>query len=105
MKMMSWSRYHCLSGVLLRKPRKFSRRRVDVFSIRETKRVVRFTSPTGRGRRVAPGEGLQPTDRPYPLTPTLSPWERGCTWVAERLGSRLFRCISYFQFVIRLFRT
>jgi hypothetical protein len=26
MKMMSWSRYHCLSGSLLRKPRKFSRR-------------------------------------------------------------------------------
>src|SRR6266849_4176253 len=31
-----------------------------------------FTSPNGRGRRVAPGEGLQPHDRPYPLTPTLS---------------------------------
>jgi hypothetical protein len=26
MKMMSWSRYHCLSGSLLRNPRRFSRR-------------------------------------------------------------------------------
>jgi hypothetical protein len=31
-----------------------------------------FTSPFGRGRRAAPGEGLRPHDRPYPLTPTLS---------------------------------
>jgi hypothetical protein len=30
------------------------------------------TSPVGRGRRVAPGEGLRPNDRSYPLTPTLS---------------------------------
>jgi len=37
---------------------------------------LRFTSPIGRGRRVAPGEGLRRIDRPYPLTPTLSPWER-----------------------------
>ena len=36
-----------------------------------------FTSPIGRGRRAAPGEGLRSIDRPYPLTPTLSPWERG----------------------------
>src|SRR6266403_4864363 len=45
-------------------------------------RVV-FASPVGRGRRVAPGEGLSPNDRPYPLTPALSPWERGWTaaWV------------------------
>jgi hypothetical protein len=33
---------------------------------------LRFTSPMGRGRRVAPGEGLRRIDRPYPLTPTLS---------------------------------
>jgi len=25
------------------------------------------------------GEGLRAIDRPYPLTPTLSPWERGRT--------------------------
>ncbi len=24
-----------------------------------------------------PGEGMRSIDRPYPLTPTLSPWERG----------------------------
>jgi hypothetical protein len=29
-----------------------------------------------------PGEGLSSIDRPYPLTPTLSPWERGHTVVA-----------------------
>ena len=42
-------------------------------------KVVRgagFTSPIGRGRRTAPGEALHSIDRPYPLTPTLSPWER-----------------------------
>src|SRR5882757_3655980 len=27
------------------------------------------------------GEGLQTNDRPYLLTPTLSPWERGRTFV------------------------
>jgi hypothetical protein len=26
-----------------------------------------------------PGEGLRAYDRPYPLTPALSPWERGQT--------------------------
>ena len=26
-----------------------------------------------------PGEGTRFIDRPYPLTPTLSPWERGST--------------------------
>ena len=36
-----------------------------------------FTSPIGRGRREAPGEGLRPNERAYLLTPTLSPWERG----------------------------
>jgi hypothetical protein len=41
-----------------------------------------FTSSIGRGRRAAPGEGLSSDDRPYPLTPTLSPWERGRTVVA-----------------------
>jgi hypothetical protein len=32
--------------------------------------------------RCDPGEGLSPIDGPYPLTPTLSPWERGSTEVA-----------------------
>ena len=41
-----------------------------------------FTSPMGRGRREAPGEGLFSIDRPYPLTPALSPWERERTAVA-----------------------
>src|SRR5882757_8564675 len=44
-----------------------------------------FTSPFGRGRRVAPGEGLRTNERPYPLTPTLSPWERGRTAFCERV--------------------
>src|SRR6476659_4942919 len=34
--------------------------------------------------RSNPGEGSGPDDRPYPLTPTLSPWERGRTFVAAR---------------------
>jgi hypothetical protein len=29
------------------------------------------------------GEGMRPIDGPYPLTPTLSPWEWGSTEVAE----------------------
>ena len=42
-------------------------------------------SPTGRREAPPddklrdPGEGFSPIDRPYPLTPTLSPWERGRT--------------------------
>jgi hypothetical protein len=103
MKMMSWSRYHCLSSSLLRKPRRFSRREMKLWGIREWKRRVRLTSPIGRGRRVAPGEGLQSNDKPYPLTPTLSPWERGRSWVIERLEASA--PVRYFQFVIRLFRT
>ena len=55
--------------------------RVGVLRIPTTRGAV-FTSPFGRGRREAPGEGLRPHDRPYPLTPTLSPWERGRTSVA-----------------------
>jgi hypothetical protein len=39
-------------------------------------RAPSFTSPVGRGRRAAPGEGVRTIDRYYPLTPTLSPWER-----------------------------
>src|ERR1700721_2967109 len=46
---------------------------------------VCFTSPIGRGRRVAPGEGLRTKDRPYPLTPALSPWEREQTSVDASL--------------------
>src|ERR1700693_21457 len=30
----------------------------------------------GLHRRCDPGEGLRPHDRPEPLTPALSPWER-----------------------------
>jgi hypothetical protein len=33
-------------------------------------------------RESDPGEGIWSIDRPYPLTPTLSPWERGCTELA-----------------------
>src|SRR5258705_48373 len=39
--------------------------------------------------RCDPGEGLQPHDRSYPLTPTLSPWERGRISVAARFGLTL----------------
>jgi hypothetical protein len=104
MKMMSWSRYHCLSPSLLRKPRKFSRREMKLWGIRKGRQRIRTTSPIGRGRiAFDPGEGLRPIDRPYPLTPTLSPWERGRTWVMERLETNTLS--RYFQFVIRRFRT
>jgi hypothetical protein len=33
------------------------------------------------GSRSDPGEGLSPIEGPYPLTPTLSPWERERTYV------------------------
>jgi hypothetical protein len=95
MKMMSWSRYHCLSGSLLRNPRRFSRRDVELLGVRKWKRQARFTSPMERGRREASGEGLQsPLDRNP--SPQPSPDGRGGI-----LG--LLR--GFFQFVIRLFRT
>src|SRR6202012_4604982 len=49
-----------------------------------------LTSPTGRGRRAAPGEGLRSSEGPYPLTPTLSPWERGRTVLAATLVKQVF---------------
>jgi hypothetical protein len=63
MKMMSWSRYHCLSGSLLRKSRRLSRR------YRKTR---------------------QRSHVPQPRLP-----------VSGADGPRT----SFFQFVIRLFRT
>src|SRR3982074_2762047 len=30
--------------------------------------------------RCDPGEGFRSIDRPHPLIPTLSPWERECTY-------------------------
>jgi hypothetical protein len=48
-------------------------------------RDIGFTSPIGRGRRAAPGEGLRSIDRPYLLTPTLSLRERGRNAVAAAL--------------------
>jgi hypothetical protein len=45
-----------------------------------------FTSPVGRGRRAAPGEGPLFIDRAHSLTPTLSPRERGQTADAAALG-------------------
>jgi len=63
MKMMSWSRYHCLSGSLLRNPRKLSRR------YRKTR---------------------QRSHVPQPRLPVFG---------AD--GPR----ISFFRFIIRLFRT
>jgi hypothetical protein len=45
----------------------------------------------GRGRiwreAANPGEGLRSLERPYPLTPALSPWEREST-PATLLGGR-----------------
>jgi hypothetical protein len=49
-------------------------------------RGVRSTSPIGRGRRAAPGEGLQPVENPYALTPTLSPWEREYSLISVGSG-------------------
>src|SRR4051812_44553255 len=34
--------------------------------------------------RCDPGEGFSSIERPYPLTPTLSPWERGRTFDGAR---------------------
>ncbi len=63
MKMMSWSRYHCLPGSLLRNPRRRSRRN---YKARQRSHV------------------------PHPRLP-----------VSGADGT----CTSFFQFVIRLFRT
>ena len=49
----------------------------------KSKPAIGLTSPIGRGRRVAPGEGLRSIDRPYPLTPALSRWERERTADAD----------------------
>jgi len=38
-------------------------------------------------RSCDPGEGIRSIDGPYPLTPTLSPWERGSS---ERLADIFF---------------
>jgi hypothetical protein len=65
MKMMSWSRYHCLSGSLLRNPRKLS--------------------PRTRAAKTR-----QRSHVPQPHLP-----------VSGADGART----SFFQFVIRLFRT
>ena len=45
-------------------------------------RTVPHLSQGERSDRIVrcdPGEGSRTIDRPYPLTPTLSPWERGRT--------------------------
>jgi hypothetical protein len=63
-----------------------------------------FTAPIGRGliwrQRVGakrrpmmnsaanPGEGSRSLDRPYPLSPTLSPCERGLSYATMPGGSR-----------------
>jgi hypothetical protein len=40
-------------------------------------RCLRHLSHGERSDRSCdPGEGLWPNEKPYPLTPTLSPWER-----------------------------
>jgi len=46
-----------------------------------------------RIERCDPGEGLRPIERPYPLTPTLSPWERGRTFGAATV--ELLLCKKY----------
>jgi hypothetical protein len=51
----------------------------------KSEREIDLTSPIGRGRRVAPGEGFFSIDEPYPLTPALSPWERERTVDAATL--------------------
>jgi hypothetical protein len=42
-------------------------------------RSDRSCDPGEGVRSCDPGEGVRRIERPYPLTPTLSPWERGYT--------------------------
>jgi len=41
-----------------------------------------------RSRMRDPGHGLRPVEGPYPLTPALSPWERGHAVDAARGGDK-----------------
>jgi len=60
----------------------------------ESMRAILFTSPMGRGRREAPGEGVQSIEIPYSLTPALSPWEREHTSVAARGADELWPLVA-----------
>jgi len=41
--------------------------------------VLHLSQGERSDRPCDPGEGIRPIDGPYPLTPALSPWERGNT--------------------------
>src|ERR1700719_3235655 len=84
----------------LRMPNARNRPKVACLTVRGVAEVLRgkvrdpcyatrtvFTSPIGRGRHEVPGEGVRFNDRPYPLTPALSPWEREHTsaWATSML--------------------
>jgi hypothetical protein len=79
MKMMSWSRYHCLSGSLLRAERRYRAAKLDKTGLRKS-RLHKAWLHKIRHRSHAP----------HPRPP-----------VAGADGARA----GYFQFVIRLFRT
>src|SRR5438128_8714340 len=53
-------------------------------------------------RRSAPGEGLYALDRPKPLTPSLSLWEREPTESAARPGAHPLRRLALVGFLILL---
>ena len=123
MKMMSWSRYHCLSPSLLRKPHKFSRRDLKLLGIRRRRGGLASPLPEGevdakrRVRGYALATDRTPSPQPSPIEvgyirlrqfmtsnsgkPELD--GRGGTPTSLRgWRSVLFR---YFRFVISLFRT
>src|SRR6266404_3733501 len=52
------------------------------------------------GSRSDPGEGVRSIDRPYPLTPTLSPCAKACTHFEKRLK---FRGLDDPRFWMRLY--
>jgi hypothetical protein len=123
MKMMSWSRYHCLSPSLLRRPRKFSRRDLKMLGIRRCRGGLDSPRPEGevdakrRVRGCAPSMDRTPSPQPSPIEVgyiRLRQFETSNSGKPELDGRggapgslRGLRQASsrYFQFVIRLFRT
>ena len=120
MKMMSWSRYHCLSPSLLRKPRKFSRRDLRMLGIRRCRGELDSPLPEGEAQATSGGRsqearrseasatakrrvrGYSPSiDRNPPPQP--SPDGRGSALGSLRDWEQIM--VRYFRFVIRRFRT
>jgi hypothetical protein len=123
MKMMSWSRYHCLSPSLLRKPRKFSRREMKMLGIRRYRGGLDSPLPEGevdakrRVRGYSPSIDRNPSPQPSPIEvgyirlrqfmmsnsgkPELD--GRGSALGSLRDWEQTMS--RYFRFVIQLFRT